>query len=159
MTLNKAIGKLQKPLSSLPFIISTDSSWAVQQNMFLIKGKSQTHTVPVKVFPPLYGRFRTASRTASLVPQAFKCHSIRGSPLYCARPTEPQINPSDNKVVLFQVYTLYVLGYQYLTNQLTASIFATILGKLHWLTTKSSTKLFWMTTPQLTFKAFPTNAN
>lgn len=42
--------------------------------------------IPVSVFPPLYGRFRTASITSSFVLKAFKCHSILGSPLYCARP-------------------------------------------------------------------------
>jgi hypothetical protein len=42
--------------------------------------------IPVRVFPPLYGRLRTASITSSFVLKAFKCHSILGSPLYCAKP-------------------------------------------------------------------------
>lgn len=37
---------------------------------------------PVSVFPPLYGRFLTASMTDSLVVKALRCHSILGSPLY-----------------------------------------------------------------------------
>lgn len=40
----------------------------------------------MRVFPPLYGRFLTASMTASLVEYVFRCHSNLGSPLYWARP-------------------------------------------------------------------------
>ncbi len=49
-------------------------------------------SVPVSVFPPLYGRFFTASITASLVVWALRCHSIRGSPLYWAKPAHTVIS-------------------------------------------------------------------
>ena len=58
-------------------------------------------TVPVSVFPPLYGRLRTASITSSLVLKAFKCHSILGSPLYWARPgKERRESPPRNEGLL-----------------------------------------------------------
>lgn len=48
--------------------------------------KQESSELPVRVFPPLYGRFLTASITASLVGKALRCHSILGSPLYWASP-------------------------------------------------------------------------
>lgn len=55
----------------------------------------QWNPTPVRVFPPLYGKFLTASMTASLVEKLFRCHSILGSPLYWARPTNTHTHTLD----------------------------------------------------------------
>lgn len=38
--------------------------------------------LPVKVFPPLYRKFRTPSSSCSLLEKVPRSHSVRGSPLY-----------------------------------------------------------------------------
>lgn len=44
--------------------------------------------LPVKVLPPLYRKFLTASSTWSLVEYALRSHSVRGSLLYWDSPGE-----------------------------------------------------------------------
>ena len=57
--------------------------------LYGLKHRQQRRSIgwlPVNVFPPLYLKFLTASKSCSLVVKLLRCHSVRGSPLYWVRP-------------------------------------------------------------------------